>query len=1351
MKKKVVGLYVIFFGISLIAFLSGYSQAFSGDNSMQYNKSASPSGPTNIFLSSGASLGVDLYTGKLQASLPILTLESSDIKIPISIAYTAGGGVKPQDLITTTGIGWMINAGGSITRTVRGLPDEMANGYIGTNNKGVLVVSGFNNPNNNTTGFPIYFNNTFNRMVSSSPNVDGEPDIFVIQTPFFALKFTLDENGIPVTQGGNTGIKITHSMYKNSAAALYLNFVVTDDAGNQYYFGSGSATRETSTTKFFGESFTFISTWYLEKIVTYNSKDIVNFSYMQGQNDTAYFYQLSKSYTSTFNSSPTFPPVPPPASFSNPATRPASISTVIFNQPKYISQIVTKLGQVDFTYTYHSNPGVNGAHPPKLTKITVKQLNPVTGTNNITLKTFDLNFSEFYSGITGWTVPFPYYDLWSIYYKRLLSSVTVTGSTSATSTPITLYSLRYNQDQAYPEKALPQNCDYWGYVNSTTFNPDGGTNGGADLNYFTSPEGTRQPTFYDRGIPIQSIPTASLLSLEQIDNLSGETAIINYENNTVFNGTFNGAVGGCRVYNITHKLPTGESLATNYVYNLPNGNSSGQLYNDFYKRVMHYFGTTCCNFETLVFSQSPYSIADNNGTFLGYSAVKVIVQNGGYEINNFTNFSDYPDIITPQSLFAGELITSPWGINSGNAVASVISSFAYKRGLLKNKVIYNAANSKISETVNTYSSLDAQPAVKEIGAQDMTWWLTSGSTYGTSTQHSGANLYSSNIENWRLTQTLQKDYDQNNVNNFIQTTNTFTYCPDKRLLKSITTTDSKSQTFTKTFYHANDIAIPLITTAEQTALTAMVNANLTNALVHQTASRNGVITQNHNTYGVAVGNTNQGFSNTYLLSSTNYNGALLINQQINNFDALNSNLLSTQALNGKTTSFAYGYKSSLPVATIENAANTISYQSNTITNYLAVPGSNYSLQSTSFTTYYPGTITISMPPGSYLAGSVTCFFYFTLTGAGSGSGNLCNNSAAGYTCSAPNTVSFPNMPAGTYSLSVTPYTNTAASSVSVGYTYNSTQASQSTEFFLENFEQNAAAVSGSSHTGNMYWNGNYTVTYPPANGKSYLVQWWNLAAGVWKFNEQAYTQNMILTGPVDDVRVFPNNALMTSYTYNTLTGKTSQTDPSGKSMNYQYDGLGRMQAILDQDKNVLKQYDYQYQILSAPVYNTVQSGTYTKNNCPSGYVGKAVTYTVAANTYTSFINLQDANQKAINDVAANGQAYANAQSTASGCLSNVLTVTGTTSFNVVSPSGAGTVSGVAGAIVYVTINANGATTNGYTITATVKNGSTTLATGTITNNSYTFSFVMPASGTASWNVTFTGANSNGGGGISFSY
>jgi len=61
---------------------------------------------------------------------------------------------------------------------------------------------------------------------------------------------------------------------------------------------------------------------------------------------------------------------------------------------------------------------------------------------------------------------------------------------------------------------------------------------------------------------------------------------------------------------------------------------------------------------------------------------------------------------------------------------------------------------------------------------------------------------------------------------------------------------------------------------------------------------------------------------------------------------------------------------------------------------------------------------------------------------------------------------------------------------------------------------------------------------------------------------------------LNNLRTGLPNAFVTSYTYAPLIGMTSQTDPSGKTTYFEYDGLGRLSIIRDQDQNILKKYEY---------------------------------------------------------------------------------------------------------------------------------------------------------------------------------
>ncbi len=58
-------------------------------------------------------------------------------------------------------------------------------------------------------------------------------------------------------------------------------------------------------------------------------------------------------------------------------------------------------------------------------------------------------------------------------------------------------------------------------------------------------------------------------------------------------------------------------------------------------------------------------------------------------------------------------------------------------------------------------------------------------------------------------------------------------------------------------------------------------------------------------------------------------------------------------------------------------------------------------------------------------------------------------------------------------------------------------------------------------------------------------------------------------------------------------------------------------------------------------YNEQRSGTFTKNDCDSGYSGLTANYIIQAGTYTSTTSQSHANQLAQNDVDANGQSWIN--------------------------------------------------------------------------------------------------------------
>lgn len=69
---------------------------------------------------------VDYATGTLGVSVPLYTLEYNGLQVPIGLSYRATG-IKVEDIAGSVGLGWQLTAGGKITRVVKGFPDEKAN------------------------------------------------------------------------------------------------------------------------------------------------------------------------------------------------------------------------------------------------------------------------------------------------------------------------------------------------------------------------------------------------------------------------------------------------------------------------------------------------------------------------------------------------------------------------------------------------------------------------------------------------------------------------------------------------------------------------------------------------------------------------------------------------------------------------------------------------------------------------------------------------------------------------------------------------------------------------------------------------------------------------------------------------------------------------------------------------------------------------------------------------------------------------------------------------------------------------------------------------------------------------
>ncbi|MEO1051537.1 MAG: hypothetical protein AAFX87_12980 [Bacteroidota bacterium] len=149
------------------------------------------------------------------------------------------------------------------------------------------------------------------------------------------------------------------------------------------------------------------------------------------------------------------------------------------------------------------------------------------------------------------------------------------------------------------------------------------------------------------------------------------------------------------------------------------------------------------------------------------------------------------------------------------------------------------------------------------------------------------------------------------------------------------------------------------------------------------------------------------------------------------------------------------------------------------------------------------------------------------------------------------------------------------------------------QLYYNGYEEDDAAVENPSvaYSGNRYRVlTNQAVIVPtaslPDQSGHYILSYMFKPNGTgdWEYREVAVNygvgspiSTIVTTGWVDEVRLYPADAHMTTYTYDAARGlMTSTVDPNYLVSYYEYDDLGRLLRIKDHEGNILKTYDYNY-------------------------------------------------------------------------------------------------------------------------------------------------------------------------------
>ncbi len=148
---------------------------------------------------------VNLYTGKPQISIPIYSLSSAELSLPVSLSYSPGIKVAQQNGSDeyNLGVGWSLAAGGGIVRTMKGLPDDYKG--IGTDTRagwiygsgaadGAMKANLFAPQTRTDCSGDVTNYTTLNGLANNL--VDTEPDVFSFSFGSYSGKFFFDNNKV---------------------------------------------------------------------------------------------------------------------------------------------------------------------------------------------------------------------------------------------------------------------------------------------------------------------------------------------------------------------------------------------------------------------------------------------------------------------------------------------------------------------------------------------------------------------------------------------------------------------------------------------------------------------------------------------------------------------------------------------------------------------------------------------------------------------------------------------------------------------------------------------------------------------------------------------------------------------------------------------------------------------------------------------------------------------------------------------------------------------------------------------------------------------------------------------------
>ena len=1076
-------------------------------------------------------VSVNPVTGTAGVTIPVYTVSSGQVSVPVFIQYTASG-VKVKDVEGTAGMNWNLNGGNNqISRFVRGIPDDCTADSAGNALYGWMSSGDFGA--GYATTFTIQNDNNFtntsctdesNDISHINGNVqyyyDTEPDLFFVSAPGLSCQLVYDRAHTVFRTVGYQDLVIQTTLVTTTGKHFgnIKQFTLTNDKGITYVFAQPDSVSE-QTVLGIGTA-TYFKTKYQQYQHTVNYASAWN------------LLSITDAYGNAVTFNYTAAPVrysADPVSLYLGGSSGLSVQYTVQQAEKV--QTISNIGIKNNVYT---NTNVlsftwqtfNSAHQTGQTAIEsiigmghYFQFNytPVVSTTSST--SYTRNFLASYTdGVTGAGSP--------VNYQFGYSGQTYTSGTSYTALP----------------DSSSTNYDYWGYYSTSA--GSGGVR--APYVYVFNPATTIYPLYAigATGSPgsgyswltlgansLQVTPsTVATGTLNKITYPQGGSTSLVYESNDYYDpaSLSNVQGGGIRVKQIIDSAGTGTTnpMVRNYSYQTPGGsNSSGQPVTlPQYAFTIPYSGAaTGTTLYTDATAISPVDLSTEDHSIL-YSYVTVSQTGAGKTVSQYSNPYTYWSSGALAPGYMARYSCSTYGVisNTTNQYPFIPSpNNDYLRGLLTKTTSYNDAGAEVSEANYTYN-ISTPATLTAFKGDDNGSSPAEAKNYNTYVVNYGALVQPASVN------TIT--YDSQNLTQPQSVTVNYTYgSAYHKLLTQQQTVNSDGSTLTANYSYAKDF----------TNASAQSNDNITAI------------------YNLQQKNINVPIE-SYTQATPSGGSAVTTSASLNYFrDTVISSLV--YVLPAKVFKWISPNGGTFTPLTISGSVMTKSTNYFDVANFDSYDQTGFPLTTDDNNRHFQTTI-----PDHFSGKAVASFAN-------------CNylNIAFNDFDSDPGATTIPHAFTFSGTQAFTPATGHAGNAYGLGSTQTATSPAQQ--------KKNPAAVNYIfSIWTNAATSGTLTVTgagntYPItlAGSSAWVYNEITIPASVFTGTTVPITFSSTVNVAIDDILFYPDCAEAATVTYDaTQHHKLAETNTNGVSSYFTYDQWGRLLFQYDQDKNIVLKKGY---------------------------------------------------------------------------------------------------------------------------------------------------------------------------------